>query len=178
VIEGFRDKMWFAPLLGVTGLAVLATGVIGSPAQAVDDDTDSTTVSVRVTGAITLADLTPSFELTGAPGTEQTTAEPVSMTVITNNFAGYTVTVQPAAANLMPLITDNTDVIPFSSIGVLGPNQEGTYAQLATLATVVATKTSPSAVNGDTVTNTFRLTVPSVRPDTYSGSLTYVVTTL
>jgi len=159
--------------------AVSAVGYHTVPALA-DTASGSTTVHVEVTGAITLTDLTPSFTLTGAPGTTPTTgANPVTMTVTTNNFAGYNVSVVPAAANLVGAIPGNPDVIPANDLEVDGPAQGGAWAHLTyPTPLVVATKASASAPGGDTITNNYRITIPFVRPDTYSGTLNYVATTL
>ena len=57
--------------------------------------------------------------------------------------------------------------------------QAGTYANLIFgTPLAVAGKSSASAPDGDTISNDFRITVPAVRPDTYSGTLNYIVTTL
>jgi hypothetical protein len=160
----------------VTAVGTLASTV--APALA-DTDTDSTEVHVDVSSSIVLTDLTPSFTLSGAPGETVTTgATPVTMTVTTNNFAGYTVTVVPRTPNLTPAIPGNTDVIPSTALEVDGPAQGGAYTHLSATPLVVATKASPSSPDGDTITNNYRITIPFVRPDVYSGILDYVATTL
>jgi hypothetical protein len=179
VITALREKTWLAPLLGVAGAAVLGAGLSASPARA-DDDTGTTTVNVEVGSTIALTDLSPSFTLSGNPGdTVSTGATPVTMTVTTNNFAGYTVTVEPATANLVGAIPGNTDTVPADDLEVDGPAQGGDYENLVFgTPRTVATKASASDPDGDTVINNYRLTVPFVRDDTYSGSLNYIVTTL
>ena len=159
--------------------AVSAIGYHAVPAVA-DTASGSTTANVEVSGSITLTGLTPAFTLTGVVGSTPTTgATPVTMVVTTNNFAGYNVSVVPAAANLVGAIPGNTDVIPANSLEVDGPVQAGVYAPLAfPTPLVVATKASASAPEGDTITNNYRITIPFVRPDTYSGTLNYVATTL
>lgn len=164
---------------GAAAGALMAVGCLAAPALA-DTDTGSTTANVDVTSAITLTDLTPAFTLTGSPGQTVTTGgTPVTMTVTTNNFAGYNVTVVPATADLSPAIAGNTDVIPSNDLEVDGPVQAGTFVHL-TFGTpiVVATKASASAPDGDSITNNYRITIPFVRPDTYTGVLNYVATTL
>lgn len=157
---------------------VTAIGTLASPALA-DTDTGSTVANVDVSSSIVLTDLTPSFTLSGAPGETVTTgATPVTMTVTTNNFAGYTVTVVPRTANLTPAIAGNTSVIPSTSLEVQGPAQGGAYVHLTQGPLVVATKASASATDGDSITNNYRITIPFVRPDVYSGTLDYVATTL
>jgi hypothetical protein len=166
------------------GLAFVAAagGITASTATAAQADTaaGSTTANVEVTSSITLTGLTAAFTLTGSPGSTVTTgATPVTMTVTTNNFAGYSVTVVPRAVNLTGGIVGNGDVIPSNNLEVDGPAQAGTYAHL-TFPTplLVATKATASAPAGDLITNNYRITVPFVRPDTYSGALDYVATTL
>jgi hypothetical protein len=176
-----RNARFVGICLTVAG-AASTLGVLtyaAAPAQA-DTDADSTIVNVEVSSAITLTNLTPSFTLTGAPGATVTTgATPVTMTVTTNNFAGYNVTVVPRTENLTPAIPGSTDLIPSNDLEVDGPSQGGTYAHL-TFGTplVVATKATASAPGGDPIINNYRITIPFVRPDTYTGTLDYVATTL
>jgi hypothetical protein len=159
--------------------ALTTLGYHAAPALA-DSDSGKTIANVHVTGSIALTDLTPSFTLTGQPGSTPTTgANPVTMTVLTNNFAGYNVTVVPETVNLTGAIPGNPDVIPSSALEVDGPAQGGAYVHLAFGSpVVVATKASASAPGGDTIVNNYRITIPFVRPDTYSGTLDYVATTL
>ncbi|MFC4531526.1 hypothetical protein [Sphaerisporangium dianthi] len=177
----YRAK-WCACLAAGVGAAALAAGVFGFTASSVlaDTDTDSTTANVVVLSSITLTGLTESFTLTGAPGSVPTTvADPVTMTVTTNNFAGYNVSVVPRTANLTGATPGNTDVIPANSLQVNGPVQGGAYVNLTyPTPVVVAIKNTASATDGDLITNNYRITVPFVRPDTYSGILDYVATTL
>ena len=159
--------------------ALTAVGYQTGPAVA-DTAADTTTVNVEVSGAITLTGLTPAFTLTGVAGSTPTTAgNPVTMTVTTNNFAGYNVTVVPAALNLIGAVPGNGDVIPANTLEVDGPAQGGAYAHLTyPTPLVVATKASASAPGGDLIINNYRITIPFVRPDTYTGTLNYVATTL
>jgi len=166
-------------LLCVAGAAGLGAGLSAGPAQA-DTDTSGTTVNVEVSSAVTLTDLSPAFTLSGSPGsTAATGSNPVTMVVTTNNFAGYGVTVEPATATLAAAIPGNTDTVAVTDVEVNGPTQAGTYANLIFgTPLAVASKSSASAPDGDTISNDFRITVPAVRPDTYSGTLNYIVTTL
>lgn len=168
-------------LVGLLVAGATVGGLSGraAPAQA-DTDTGSTTANVQVGLAITLSDLSPSFTLTGTPGAAVTTGgTPVTMRVTTNNFAGYNVTVQPAAADLVGAIVGNTDTIPMTLLEVNGPVQGGTFAALTPGTPLeVANKTTASDPAGDVISNDYRITVPFVRPDTYSGTLNYVTTTL
>jgi hypothetical protein len=180
-MERIRKARLMGACLTLSGAAALI-GALGYhvPAAQADTDAGSTTANVDVTSAITLTNLTPSFTLSGSPGTDVTTdVTPVTLTVTTNNFAGYNVTVVPHTASLTPGIVGNTDVIAFSDLKVNGPIQGGTFAPL-TFGTplVVATKATASASDGDPITNDYKITVPFVRPDTYTGTLDYVTTTL
>jgi len=155
------------------------TGVLGTGAPAIAaSDTGSTTVGVEVGSSITVSGLTPSFTLTGNPGDVATTVTPVSMTITTNNFAGYTVTVEPATATLTGAIAGNTDTIPASDLEV-ADSVVGTFAPLIFGTPVtVFTQATASAPTGDAVAENYRLTIPFVRPDTYTGTLNYIATTL
>src|SRR4051812_7719606 len=104
-------------MMGVT-VGQLSSQV--TTAQA-DEDTGTTIANVAVGLAITLTDLTPTFTLSGLPGVTVTDGGAVTMRVATNNFAGYTVTVQPDSVNLDPTINGNDDVIPMSLLQVSGP---------------------------------------------------------
>ncbi|GAA3200063.1 hypothetical protein [Actinocorallia longicatena] len=173
----------FQRLCGGGAALALAAALAAAPLSPVSADTDAgnTIVTVQVDTAITLTALTSSFALTGIPGETPTTgATPVTMTVTTNNLAGYNVTVQAAAANLVgALAPTNTDVIPVSSLQVDGPVQGGTYASISnTTPLVVATKPAASAVGGDEIDNNYRITIPFVEPDSYTGTLNYIATTL
>jgi hypothetical protein len=174
----FRTRRALAAV-AMTGVAM--TGVsAGAVLARADTDSGTTTANVTVSTAISLTGLTDSFTLSGAPGDTPTTGgTPVTMTVTTNNFAGYSVTVEPAAATLDPAIAGNTDTIGTDLLQVRGSAQAGAYTALTPGTPLeVARKTSASAEAGDTVNNDYRLTIPFVRPDTYSGTLNYVAATL
>jgi hypothetical protein len=167
-----------AALMVAGGLTAGALSV-GAPPASADTDTDTTTANVSVSSLITLTDLTGSFTLTGAPGDTVTTSSPVTMTVKTNNFAGYSVTVEPAGTTMDPAIAGNTDTIPTTSLLVRGPSQSGSFTALTPGTPLeVRRKTSASAEAGDSVSNDYRMTIPFVRPDTYSATLNYVASTL
>ncbi|OUC95397.1 hypothetical protein CA984_18865 [Streptosporangium minutum] len=129
--------------------------------------------------SITLTGLTPSFTLRGVPGETVTENGAVSMRVTTNNAAGYVVTVRPVSTALVGSIAGNDDVIPTSLLEIRGPGQGNGFTSLAPGAPVqVASSAGRSAPGGDIVGNDYRITIPSVRSDTYSGTLDYVATTL
>ena len=167
-----------SPLVALSAAAGFALFGVLAPAVDAQAATSSggTTANVTVGSAITLANLTPSFTLSGNPGDAPTTS--VSMTVTTNNFAGYTVTVQAAAATLTPSIIGSTASIPIGNLHVR-ESVTGTYAPVsATLPVVVHNQTVASSVDGDNLSNDYTISVPFVRADTYSGTLNYVATTL
>ena len=165
--------------VAVTGAAVTGIGASEAMAKA-DTDSDITMANVGVGSLITLTGLTDSFALSGAPGETPTTGgTPVTMTVTTNNFAGYTVTVEPASTTLEPAASGNPDTIGTGLLQVRGSVQAGFYTALTPgTPLTVARKTSASGAGGDTVNNDYRITIPAVRPDAYSGPLNYVAATL
>ena len=150
-------------LLAVAGLA--ATLAVGPAAFA---DTAPTTANAEVTSAITLTGEA-AFTLTQVPGETATAAS--TLTATTNNTAGYDVTVLADAAQLAGTGT-NTDVIEVSSLEVL--NSGSTYAGLSTTVPVtVHTQSVKSAAGGDALAADYRLLMPFVNSDTYSGGLTF-----
>jgi hypothetical protein len=168
-------------IVAAIAVAAVGVGLLAAPAGAVPGQTDtgSTTANVTVGSAISLTGLTPTFTLTGIPGVAVTGTSAVSMLVTTNNFAGYTVTVEPQTATLTGAIPGNTDTIPIGSLQVQGPTQVDAFAALTFgTPTEVVTKAAPSAEAGDTVNNSYRMTVPFVQPDTYTATLDYIATTL
>jgi hypothetical protein len=160
-------------VVGVLSATVVAAG----PARA-DSASDDTQANVVVTGAITLTGLTDAFTLSGTPGTVATNDGAVEMHVTTNSFAGYAVTVEPVAEALTGVTAGNPDTIPTDALNVERTGV-GPYVPLSFGTPVeVFRKTSASAPGGDTISNDYRITIPFVRPDTYTGTLEYVATTL
>lgn len=167
-------------LLGAA-LAVAFVGANPGSASA-QDSGDSTVGNVAVEGGITLTGLTPSFTLTGTPGETVTGDGAVEFNVETNNVAGYAVTVQSAAATMLPANTvTNTDSI---AIGDLTVRESGAGAFTPMTASgagapvVVHTQATRSANGGDDLSNDYQINVPTVNVDTYSATLDYVATTL
>ncbi|MET8335295.1 hypothetical protein ABZV14_13975 [Streptosporangium canum] len=162
-------------------LVLTVSGVLSGmrvTAQA-DSDGDSTVANVIVDASIALTDLTPSFTLRGVPGETVTESGAVSMRMMTNNVAGYVVTVRPVSTALVGSIAGNDDVIPTSLLEIRGPGQGNGFTLPALGATMqVASSAVRSAPGGGIVGNDYRITIPPVRSDTYSGTLDYVVTTL
>jgi hypothetical protein len=166
-------------LAGVT-LAVAIVGASASSALAnpPTPSTGSTTANVAVQEGIALTGLTPSFTLTGPPGTTVTGSSAVSYNVETNDPAGYTVTVQAAGSALLPETTGNTDTIP---IGDLLVNDHGAGSPLALSAATpvtVHTQTTRSVNGGDNLSSDYQITIPVVKADTYTATLNYVASGL
>jgi hypothetical protein len=172
-------QKWFPRGLLLAAGVVVCIGGIAAPAYAVPGQTDAgtTQANVEISSAITLTGLTPAFTLTGVPG--DTPTAPVTMTVTTNNFAGYVVTVAPQTATLAGAVPGNTTTIAIADLEVLGSDVDAIYQPLAFgTPTVVGTKAAPSAADGDVLGNTYQMEIPFIQPDTYSATLDYVATTL
>jgi hypothetical protein len=167
--------------------AVVSVGPIvvwGAPASA-DDAPAATTANVDVGGVITLTGLTPSFVLAGNPGDVVTTDTPVVLTVTTNNQAGYTVTVEPATDTLAATLPGNTDTIPIELLEVRGTVNTIVRAAVSDFTPLglgapveVFDKLGPSSELGDEVRTDYRVTIPFVRPDTYTATLNYIAAAL
>lgn len=167
---------------GVVAAATVATvaGGMHFEAQAAPglEDTQSTTAQVVVGSAITLTGLPASFTLTGNPGETVTTTTPVTVVVATNNFEGYGLSIEPQSAALEPATAGNTDTIPIGDLGVRA-GATGNFSPLTFGSPVdVYTQATPSAEAGDTLSTEYQITIPFVRPDTYTAVLDYVATTL
>jgi hypothetical protein len=136
----------------------------------------TTQANVDVSSGITLSNLTPSFTLTGGPGTTVTQDGAVTMTVETNNATGYQVTVQAAAGSLAGTGT-NTDTIPVTNMSAreTGTTNFGTVSNLYALH--LYDQSTPSAPTGDQLSNDYEINIPDVVPDTYSVTLDYVAAT-
>lgn len=165
--------------LGAATLAVgVATAFTAVPALAAGDPsaTGTTTANVNVSSGIALTDLTPSFTLAGLPGDTPTDFGAVTMNVMTNNATGYNVTVKAAGPNL----SDGIDNIPVTDLQVNNSESGGTpgFVPLSsTTAVQVFTQPTQSSGIGDTITNDYRITIPTVPDGTYSGTLDYVAST-
>jgi hypothetical protein len=160
--------------------AVIAVGCLAGPASATPGDTSggTTTADVVVGSAIALTGLTPSFTLTGLPGSTVSTSPSVSFNVQTNNFGGYAVTVQSEAPTLTPAIGTNPDSIPIEDLSVRESGTD-TFTPLSDLTTVtVHTQATRSAQDGDSLANDYQVAVPFVNQDSYHAVLNYIATAL
>jgi large repetitive protein len=132
--------------------------------------------SITVTAqAIALTGLTSGFTLSGTPGATVRQRAAVTMTVTTNSPTGYTVTVQAGAPDLVPQTPGNPDLIPIAALRV---RESGTTAYAPLSAPVrVHTQQSASSPAGDAISNDYTMTIPFVRSDTYTATLTYIAAT-
>ncbi|WP_216363487.1 putative Ig domain-containing protein [Subtercola boreus] len=152
----------------------VASDSVGS--TCVDASTDpacSVTVPVAAR-SIGISGLTSSFTLTGLPNSTVTKEGAVTMTVDTNSNGGYLVAVQSESSVLTPLAVSNPETIPLANLSVKASNSS-VFVPLAMTPFVVANITHASAPGGDGVSNDFRVDIPFVPSDTYSGTLTYIV---
>jgi hypothetical protein len=147
------------------------------PAASDPSSSGTTTANVNVGLVIALTGLTPSFTLSGLPGDVPTDFGAVTMNVLANNVTGYNVTVQGAVPNL----TDTGgDIIPVSDLLVNDGYSGGTTGFIPVSAATpvqVFNHGTPSGTTGDTVTNDYRIAIPSVPNGLYSGTLNYVAST-
>jgi hypothetical protein len=166
-------------LVGVV-VASCALACMGLPAIAAPGDTStgSTTANVDVTTAIALTGLTSAFTLTGLPGATVTASGAVTMTVTTNNLAGYAVTVESAAPVLAATAGSNPDSIPITALGVRETGGTTFTALSSTGTDTVHSQGTRSAEIGDTVSNDYQVVIPFVNEDTYTTTLNYIATTL
>ncbi|WP_248959370.1 hypothetical protein [Sphaerisporangium perillae] len=156
-------------------LGIASAGPV-APARA-DTSSGNTTANVSVTGSITLSNLTGSFTLSGDPGTTATLNGAVTMTVTTNNPAGYQVTVQ-ATTPTMTGSAGNSDSIPIGNLYVHETGDPLFYQMSNTTPVTVHTQHTPSAPGGDNLSNDYMVNIPVVQPDTYRTTLNYIAATL
>jgi large repetitive protein len=175
---GTHRKTSAALRLGAAALAVgIATAIPAVPALAAPNpsSTGTTTANVDVSSVIALTNLTPSFTLAGLPGDTATDDGAVTMNVMTDNATGYNVTVLAAGPNLEDT---NGDDIPVADLEVNDSYSGGTAGWVplsSTTAVQVFIQSTPSSgASGDTVTNDYRITIPTVPDGSYSGTLDYV----
>jgi hypothetical protein len=178
---GRPDRIGVVTLAAALAAVLPAGQALAAPGANPGDpsSTGSTTAQVDVGAAIQLSNLTSSFTLSGVPGDEPIDTGAVTMNVFTNNASGYTVTVQPAAANLVGTGT-NTDTIPVSDLSV---RVTGTTAapnlNAAAPVPIYTQATRSAAAPGDLLSNDygFNTLIPDVHDDTYSVTINYVVST-
>lgn len=161
-------------LLGTAGLLAVATQVTAAAAPG-DRSADTTVANVAVSSAITLQGLTPSFTLTGIPGATVAEVGAVAYSVLTNNAAGYTVSVQADAPELTPA-GSSTDTIPLGKLAVR-PGGGGAYTALSDTSPITLhDKGTRSDAAGDAYADDYQIDIPFVADDTYSVTLNYIAT--
>lgn len=166
-------QMLAGPAFVLAGLGMFVAQ--GSAASA--SNTGTTTANVAVSNAITLSALTPSFTLSGDPGTTVTQDGAVTMNVDTNNATGYTVSVQPTAANLVGT-GSNSFTIPVGDLQVRETGQQFFSPLNPAFQLHVYSQDTPSAAGGDNLSNDYQIQIPDgTPPDTYSVTLDYVAAT-
>mgnify|MGYP001358458845 CR=1 FL=1 len=133
------------------------------------------TANVSVTNAITLSGLTPAFTLMGAPGATVTDTSAVAFNVLTNDLAGYNVTVQSNGTALAPTAVGNTDSIPMAALTVSNGGAN-TFASISNVPDIVWAQGTRSASTGDNHSNDYKMLIPFVNSDTYTTTLNYVAT--
>lgn len=178
-----RNRRALRGAAGIAGVAVLTAAAIGmgggvASAEPGVTDTGTTTANVQVDTTITLTALTPAFTLVGVTGSTVTGLSAVTMNVETNNFAGYTVTVQSLTATMTGANQANADSVP---IGALSVRESGTtpFTPMSSEAPVlVHSQSIRSAEGGDALANDYQIVVPFVNEDTYTATLNYIATTL
>jgi uncharacterized repeat protein (TIGR01451 family) len=156
----------------------VVSAITGSNCAADSADT-ACSVSVSVVPySIDLTGLTDQFTLSGLPNSTVQQNDAVTMTVTSDNPAGYGVSVQGTSAGLEPALSGNTDSIPIEDLQVRPSGTTQAFQPLSgTTPVSVFSRDSPTPPAGETVNNDYRVIVPFVRPDTYSGDLTYLAMT-
>jgi hypothetical protein len=157
-----------------SAVALIAMGSVSASAVAADGSTNG---HVEVGNSISLSGLTSDFTISGVPGETTTLPSAVGFTVVTNNLAGYDITVQSATSTLVGDTLANSDSIPIADLSV---SEDGeTFTPLSsTVPSVVHSQSTRSAEGGDALTNDYRVVVPFVSTDTYTVTLDYVASTL
>ena len=135
----------------------------------------SVLITVAPTG-ITLVGLASGFTLAGRPDSTVRSNGALSMTVITNSFDGYAVTVQADSAELTSNEPGNTATIPIENLRVRESGTSVFRAISATSPVLVHEQDVASSLNGDAVVNDFEAYIPFVPVGTYSATLTYIAT--
>jgi hypothetical protein len=152
-------------VVGLSGRAQAATPTPPAPAS------DNTTGHVTVNSTLSIDVNPPDFYLDGAPGITDT--DSITVTVTTNNVAGYTLNLS-APSTLIH--TNTTDNIPITDLK-LDP-ATGTFTALTagTQSAPVGSSTGATPITGTPKVHNFQVTIPSVPSGEYTGVLTYTAT--
>jgi hypothetical protein len=127
--------------------------------------------------SITMSGLTPSFTLTGLPGSTVEQDGAVGMTVTTNSAGGYAVTVRSTKSALTGK-PGNADTIPIERLSVRGTDPSPFVRMTGPSGTpiTVHTSTGPTSSGGDAISNDYKVEIPDVASGTYSTDLEYIAT--
>jgi hypothetical protein len=155
-------------------VCVLTAGLLCAPATAAAAQPDAT---VEITTVLTLTGLTPSFALTGEPGTV-VSADLVALNVATNDLAGYVVTIQSRTPAMVAATRGNEDSIPIGAVSVRDSGAQSFSSLSDTRPVTVHRRSGPTGEAGEDVGNEFRAAFPEVEKDTYIATLDYVAATL
>ncbi|WP_375433283.1 fibronectin type III domain-containing protein [uncultured Friedmanniella sp.] len=163
-----------------TGDSVLRNAVVSTSVGSTCPDGGASvtcsTSTVVDAAFIGLIGLTPSFTLTGSPGSTVTVDNAVVLTVDTNSLAGYGVTVQGTGGALEPRTAGNADEIPLDQLRVRESGDSAFTPLSAESPFVVHRRDVASDLSGDQVSNDYQVSVPFVASDTYETQLEYIVT--
>ncbi|MEU4536425.1 putative Ig domain-containing protein [Streptosporangium sp. NPDC023825] len=163
-----------------TGDAILdnqvTSATAGSTCPAGGTDPGCSVQTAVTPTSITLIDLTSAFTLTGKPDSTVRGNQLVTMTVITNSFDGYTVTVRAASPELTSDQPGNDSTIPIGNLRVRETGTSAFQPLSTTVPVLVHDQPVPSAPSGDAIGTDFEAYIPFVQVGTYSGTLTYVAT--
>lgn len=137
------------------------------------DSRCATTVAVTAQ-SIVLSDLTSAFTLAGGPNTSTARDGAVTMTVVTNSPGGYNVSVQAATPTLTSAGTGGA--IPINDLHVRESGTSAYRPLSATSPVTTHTQTTPSAQNGDPLSNDYQADIPFVPSGHYTATLDYIAT--
>jgi hypothetical protein len=158
--------------LTLTNTVTSATPGSNCPSGSADTRCAATVTVIPIT--ISLSDLSSAFTLAGVPGNTAQQTAAVTMNVGTNNPTGYSVTVQPTTPTLTAPGT--TATIPVTDLHVRETGQN-TYQPLSpTTPTLIYQQATPTAPNGDALSNDFQIAIPAVASGSYTTTVTYIAT--
>ena len=141
------------------------------------DDSGCMTFTSIAARSITLSSPTPSFTLTGLPGSTVEQDGAVGMTVATNSAGGYAVTVRSTKSALTGR-SGTPDTIPIERLSVRGTDPSPFVRMSGPSGTpiTVHTSTGPTSTGGDAISNDYKVEIPDVASGTYSTDLEYIAT--
>ncbi|MGJ6962645.1 putative Ig domain-containing protein [Streptosporangium sp. G11] len=148
----------------------------GSTCPAGGTDPGCSVVIAVTPTSITLINLTSDFTMAGLPDSTVRNIGAVSMTVITNSFDGYIVTVRADSAELTSNEPGNTATIPVGNLRVRENGTSEFHTISRTTPVLVHEQDVPSSPSGDAIVNDFEADIPFVLVGSYSATLTYVAT--